>query len=406
MISVFTPSHETSYLPQVYKSLQAQTDPDWEWVVLLNGSAEYQNADPRVRVFRDATGNTKVGYLKHRACELCRGEILFELDHDDELLPTALEETQKAFDGGCDFAYSNTINHDVRTNQAVVWPEFYGWKSRPVTFRGMTCRESVSAPPDPQSISRIHFAPNHLRAWGRDFYWRIGGHDQSMKISDDHDLICRTYCQGRMVHIDKPLYFYRVTGENTWLKNCDEIQTTMWNVHAQYIEAMALKWARDKGLWCIDLCGGINKPAGYESIDKFDGDIICDLDGAWSLPDNMVGVLRAHDAIEHLRSPIHTMNEAHRVLAHGGFMLVQVPASHGVGAHCDPTHCSFWNRRSFRYYTEPAVRRYIEKSGCSSKFQAIRVVDTVRYDDVAYVDAELLAIKRETPRFYGEYFWS
>ena len=35
-ISVFTPSHNPKWLDEVYESLKAQTNPDWEWVVLLN----------------------------------------------------------------------------------------------------------------------------------------------------------------------------------------------------------------------------------------------------------------------------------------------------------------------------------------------------------------------------------
>jgi glycosyltransferase involved in cell wall biosynthesis len=38
-VSVFTPSHDTRYLPEVYRSLQEQSYSDWEWIVLLNGKA-------------------------------------------------------------------------------------------------------------------------------------------------------------------------------------------------------------------------------------------------------------------------------------------------------------------------------------------------------------------------------
>lgn len=402
MISIFTPSHNPRYLQSAYESLLAQTFKDWEWIALLNNGAHWICDDTRVKILYDDSCNTNIGYLKRESCKLCKGEILLELDHDDELLPTALEEVDKAFAGGCDFAYSNTINHDVRSNTPVVYGSAYGWSHRDFEYRGLKCAESVSAAPFPQSISRILFAPNHLRAWGREFYWKIGGHDPKMSVADDHDLICRTYNAGLMVHIDKPLYFYRVDGNNSWLKNQHSINTGMWENHRRYIYPMAEKWAGINNLRRIDLCGGIDPAFGYESMDIDGGAITTDLNHHWPLDDNSVGVIRAHDAIEHLRDPIHTMNEAYRVLAHGGFLLIQVPSSDGVGAYCDPTHVSFWNTRSFRYYTEAGMQRYIKAAGANCRFQKILVENQMRYDGVKYVDAHLVAVKSDSPRFYGE----
>jgi hypothetical protein len=40
MISIFTPTHDASFLPQVYQSLRAQTVQDWEWIVGYNNGAQ------------------------------------------------------------------------------------------------------------------------------------------------------------------------------------------------------------------------------------------------------------------------------------------------------------------------------------------------------------------------------
>lgn len=367
----------------------------------MNNGAWWHCDDARVKIVHDDSRNTKIGYLKREACKNASGRILLELDHDDELLPTALEEVASAFTDGCDFVYSNSINHDVRIDKPIHWPSRFGWSIRPVKYHGMDCLESVSAGPDPQSISRIWFAPNHLRAWDSKFYWKIGGHNPAMAVCDDHDLLCRTYIQGKMVHIDKPLYFYRVDGNNTWLKNQTDIDTTMWETHSKYIYKMAEKWATVNELRKIDLCGGIGGAPGYETIDLQGASINADLNERWPVATNSVGVIRAHDAIEHLESPIHTMNESYRVLAHGGFLLIQVPAADGLGGHCDPTHVSYWNKRSFRYWTEKYVQQYILSAGAVGRFQSLMVKEVMRYDDVKYVDAHLVALK-DGKRFYGE----
>lgn len=167
---------------------------------------------------------------------------------------------------------------------------------------------------------------------------------------------------------------------------------------------MVVKWADDRGLRKIDMCGGINPAQGYESYDLQNGDIIGDLNETWKLEDNSVGVLRANDAIEHLKDPIHVMNEAHRVLAHGGFFMINVPSTDGRGAFQDPTHVSFWNANSFWYYTQAKMRKFIEPQ-CFAKFQAMRILDyqpneACKTNNIWYTSAHLFAIK-DGPRYHG-----
>jgi len=402
VISVFTASHNTKFLGEAYESLKAQTKPKWEWTLLLTNGAEFNPHDNRVRVHKENIGPTNVGYVKRRAVELCTGDVVMEQDHDDILLPTAIEEASKAFsDPSVDFVFSNNINWDFRNGKPLTFPPQFGWQYRDVEFQGMPCKEAISPLPEPQNLSRVWYAPDHFRAWRRDFYWKIGGHDPAMRVCDDHDLIARTYLNGKMVHIDKPLYFYRIHGDNAWLHFNGEIQTSTMAIHDKYIEPMAMKWAKSRNLRCIDLGGAIDSPEGYESVDTHDASVIANLDEPWPFEDDSVGLIRANDAIEHLRNPITTMNEAWRVLAHGGFFLIQVPSSEGIGADSDPTHVSRWNRRSFRYYTEESMQRYIRHAGAKCRFQTIKLENKMFYDNVLYVIAHLIAVK-DGERYHGE----
>lgn len=406
MFSVFTPSHDPKRLNDAYESLVAQVDKDWEWIVLLNNGAQWEApGDPRVKVFTDNAENKNVGYLKRVACSHAEGDVFVELDHDDLLVPECLATLRSVyeFDQDATFVYSNSVNVDIRTMKPVYWSENYGWRNRPFKWNGYDVMESCSADPDPQSISRIWFAPNHVRSWRRDAYWRVGGHNPSLKISDDHDLMLRTWLDGKMVHVDAPLYIYRVHGENTWLEHQKMIQTTMWSQHDKYIIPMALEWTRRRELRAIDICSGPTAAEGFEGVDFNHGPIRADLNMKWPFEDNSVGVIRAFDAVEHLRDPIHTMNEAYRVLAHGGFFFISVPSTKGEGAWCDPTHVSFWNARSFRYYTQPVMRAFIEPM-CNCRFQAMKVVDFDQWE-LPYVAAHLVAVKPGGKRFYGEMLW-
>ena len=92
--------------------------------------------------------------------------------------------------------------------------------------------------------------------------------------------------------------------------------------------------------------------------------------------ESAAAVARAHDALEHLRDPIHTMREIHRCLAPQGWLLSQTPSTDGCGAFQDPTHVSFWNSNSFWYYTRADQNRFID---CPVRFQTNRLKNTIAH---------------------------
>ena len=158
----------------------------------------------------------------------------------------------------------------------------------------------------------------------------------------------------------------------------------------------------------MDLCGGFDSPPGYVVLDQVIPESVPgiqgDLNKRWQLPDSSVGVIRAYDALEHLKDPIHTMNEAWRVLAPGGFFLSRTPSTSGMGAFCDPTHLSFWNELSFRYYCNQRFSRYIREF--KGRFQASRVFEWCPSGDpkLPYVEANLFCVK-DGFRAMGPWGW-
>ena len=398
-ISLFTPSHDSSWLPEIYKCLQEQKHTDWEWVIVLNNGAEAITfPDDRVKVSTIDGIDKWVGPLKALACEKCTGDILLEMDHDDLLMPDALEEVAKAFaDEEVGFVYSNSIHSwkdpadGVDFKKVMRFDECYGWKYRVVNYNGHELDEHISFEPNPDSISKIWFAPNHLRAFRKDLYYRVGGYNKQMRVLDDLDLICRMYCETKFKHIDKGLYIYRVHGENTWIKYCQEIQDNVFRIHDQYANALADKWAENNGLKKVELGGRMAAKDGYLTVDLKDADVVCDLNGRWPFEDSSVGVIRAIDTIEHLIDPTHTMKELYRVLAPGGWAFIQVPSTDGRGAFQDPTHVSFWNENSFFYYTKEFFNKYID---CPVRFQGSRLYTTEKdCNQVCWVQAHLVSLK-------------
>lgn len=394
-VSIFTPTHKPVFIDRLFHSLLEQTYSDWEWVIVPNNGAEVTEIkDPRVKIF-PCNDSDNIGFLKRYAAGKCTGDIVMEVDHDDELFPNALEECVKAFqDSSVDFAYSNCC--DVRENYVPrCFGTEWGWINRTVKYKDYELVETVSFSPEPSVVSKIWYAPNHFRAWRKSFYDQIGGHDANLDVLDDQDIMCRTYIYGKMHHIDKPLYVYHIHSENTCYgeKNA-KIQEMTLMLHDKYIYQLVEKWCDLNNLRKIDLCGGFGKPAGYESIDLGNADIEWDLNTKWPFPDGTVGVFRAHDALEHLKDPIFVMKEAYRCLAPNGWFLTQTPSTDGRGAFQDPTHISFWNSNSFWYYTRAEQAKYI---GMPVRFQLNRVknfypTEWHEFHNILYVKADLLKL--------------
>src|SRR5258708_4929407 len=209
-VSVFTPSHRPTYLNEPYASLQRQSFPDWEWIVLLNRGARWAppEPNPRVRVVSD-NHIRGVGQAKQRACAEAQGELLVELDHDDLLTSRALESLVKARadDPTATLLYSHFAQimadgspDDTRFDVTA------GWTYEDVTIDGKDLQYAVSLAPTPHNVSYIWWAPNHVRAFPTEAYTAAGGYDPQRTVLDDQDLMCRLYQQGPFHLIDHCLF--------------------------------------------------------------------------------------------------------------------------------------------------------------------------------------------------------
>lgn len=395
--TVFTPIHKPEFdkLRELYDSLTAQTVRPTEWVIVRNGAmidVDIPFEEDWIKVHNGSeTGN--IGWLKRYACQMATGEILIEVDYDDQLIAYSVEKIVDAFQNDrVQFVYSNCVEYreDGTYN---LYGEQYGWRSRP--FGEM--RQQVAFPARPQYLRRIEWAPNHVRAFRATAYEKVGGHDPEIKVGDDHDLICRFYIEygeDGFHHIDECLYLYRVHAGNTCNGNNRnaEIQVQVDRNYIRHAEKMYLRWAKDNSLACLDLGGRIGCPVGYKSVDLLDADIVADLNQKWPFADDSVGVLRAYHLIEHLPDTVHFFNEAYRVLAPGGFLLIEVPSVNGAGAFGDPTHVRFFNTLSFEYFTKQQFARFIQPR-YTGRFQKARLVEYGWSNGIPVISAQLIALK-------------
>lgn len=405
--SIVTPTHlKNAFLEELYASIKTQTYEDWEWIIFINGGAsatqvaEHISNDPKVKIFVSNENNNCVGYIKNTTFNLAGGDIIVEVDHDDLLTDDCLEELHKAFqDQDIGFVYSNDAIWHMK-NEFVPYDASYGWTYREANWEDKRLFIFDSFEPSSHSLAFIWYSPDHVRAWRKSVYQELGGHNPKLDVCDDHDLLIRTYLHSKMKHVPKPLYIYRITGENTWLERNKAIQTRTVQLFHKYAWDLACKDAKDKNLHIVELGGGINpKPGTTINIDLEEGTLKHDLNNGIPLPDNSVGAIWASHILEHLHDKHKIISEIHRVLVDGGWAFIQVPSTDGRGAFQDPTHVSYWNENCFWYYTRKDKAAYIRND--TIKFQSYKL-DTFywepRSDNIAITDAWLVAIKENKRR--------
>ena len=407
MLSVFTPSHDPRWLPDLYDSLLAQDHENWEWIILLNNGAKWACEDHRVFIHHHRGEETAVGFLKRLAVERTHSDILVEVDHDDIVAPHALRTITETFAANphAGFVYSDAsqINEDGSPNYEL-FDLTHGWSY----YEQGEYLIAHSMAPLPHNISYIWYAPNHVRAFTREAYDKAGGYDASREIADDHDLMCRLYQVTDFVRIPEPLYFQRLHPTNTQKVRNADIQVETQALYEQHVQANALAWADRSGLQCLDFGAAHNKPDGYLGVDLHDADLVGDvLDVLSKLPDDSCGVIRAVDFLEHVTDKVRLMNEIHRVLAHGGMLLSLTPSTDGRGAFQDPTHIAFWNENSFWYYTDPNYASFVTDITCRfqvSKINTFFPSDWHAEHQISYVQANLIALK-DGERCGGRMSW-
>ena len=256
MISVCTSTYNNTpeQLARVWASLKAQTYTDWVWTVyddstlpdtwnILWGLCSDERY--KIELFKPhvpSRGN--IGLSKHNCFMLAKGDILVELDADDELTPDALAEIDVAFiDYGVGFVYSNCAEvFDDGTSGK--YPE--GWAFGYGTERWndqYNVWEMIAPPLNRTTLSHIVSVPNHVRCWRRETYRKLGGHDVTLRVADDYDLIVRSALWTKSVHIDKLLYLQHIGAHTAQRQQNALIQELVPQIHRKYVEDIEIMFS-------------------------------------------------------------------------------------------------------------------------------------------------------------------
>jgi glycosyltransferase involved in cell wall biosynthesis len=249
-VSLFTPAYNTPLdrLWRLYNSIKAQTSYDWEWVI-VNDSPKNDRLseelyllsqfDSRVRVFtfNKASGGV-IGDVKYKAASLCRGDLLAEVDHDDELMPKCVEYLIEAAEARPEsgFFYTDCVELNEQ-GQSMTYPDGFAFGYGSYRKEG-DWDVSVCVGVNPKTIRHIVGVPNHIRAWRKEVYHAVGGHNRRLTIADDYELIVRTFLHTRFCHIQALGYIQYIynnsTGQNTHDATRGDIQRRVRSIMLHY----------------------------------------------------------------------------------------------------------------------------------------------------------------------------
>jgi GT2 family glycosyltransferase/glycosyltransferase involved in cell wall biosynthesis len=202
-VSVLVPTYNTPepLLRQMLDSVLAQLYPEWELCVADDGSSaphvarvleQYAARDARVKLHL-GTENKGVSHASNRALALATSDYAVLLDHDDLLEEQALFRVAECIlEDRPDMMYSDEV---------LVSAE-----------KGEVMRYAYRPAFSPELL-RSHPYIVHLAGFRTQLLRDIGGFDETLRISQDYDLILRASEKARrIVHIPEILYQWRQLG--------------------------------------------------------------------------------------------------------------------------------------------------------------------------------------------------
>jgi glycosyltransferase involved in cell wall biosynthesis len=207
------------FLPAAVESVLAQTFPDWELLVIDDGSADATPAvvrsylgDPRVKYVRsDNLGQSRA---KNLGIGLSRGRFVAFLDADDAWQPTKLEKQLARFRGDVGVVYCRRSLMDEEGRPLSQKPS-----PAPPTGRVLT----------PMFVQNfVCFSSVIVR---REVFSAVGAFDPEWDLAIDYDLWLRVARGFGFDFVDEELVAYRTGHGNLSKKLADRVATALSIMH-------------------------------------------------------------------------------------------------------------------------------------------------------------------------------
>lgn len=199
LISVVLPTYNGSrYLPAALDSVLAQTCPDWELIVVDDGSTDktpqiisrYTALDARIRSIRH-TQNRKLPAALNSGFAAARGQFFSWISDDNLYRPQALARMVETL--------------QAHPEAAVVYSDMAF-----IDETGALTGQMFHAPP-PQALA-YKASVGLCFMYRRAVQEKLGGYDEGLFLAEDYDFWLRASVFFRLMPLNEDLYLYRVHG--------------------------------------------------------------------------------------------------------------------------------------------------------------------------------------------------
>jgi glycosyltransferase involved in cell wall biosynthesis len=194
MISLITTSSRSDFLMETARSVQHQTFPDFEWILLIDGKENSNDSilnwitenipQSRITIIDEQKGRNKSLITAH---ELAKFPYIGWLDDDDFLDPFCLGNCIELMVYGHQLVYTNHCKINEFGNIIQSYKLGYSYHNL-----------------------REFFCAFHFRLYSRELYDLVGGINPTFDYAMDYELTLRMVKSAKFYHLDKFLYSYRI----------------------------------------------------------------------------------------------------------------------------------------------------------------------------------------------------
>jgi len=200
-VSIITPTYNRAdFLPVAIESVQAQSFPDWEMLIVDDGSTDntaelvnrYSAQDSRIRYFQQPNQGQSVA--RNHALGEARGEFICFLDSDNAWLPDKLEKQLAVFqqEPDVDIVYGDCITINEQGDEI---------------SRANMKRHSGRITLHLLKDNCVSMNTTMIR---RRCFDEMGGFDEGDRLAEDYELWLRFSTRFRFHYIPEYLAYYRV----------------------------------------------------------------------------------------------------------------------------------------------------------------------------------------------------
>ncbi len=204
-VSIIMPAHNAEpWIGEAIDSVLAQTHPQWELIVVVDGSTD--RTEPIVREYDDerirCIGQAEqrgVSAARNRGLRSMEGDYLLFFDADDILFPRSLESRLELFRKDPEIAFVDgkvLITGPSGNKIKETWsPNYEGFPKRELLALKDSCFVSITWLIRADAVGNVRF-------------------DEKLTHCEDLDFFLSIADQGKYSYVDEPIMYFRRTGRS------------------------------------------------------------------------------------------------------------------------------------------------------------------------------------------------